>query len=62
MVAIWWQYGLGGGAPRSAVENTDYDEAAKCTENTGSVRECPGVTWRERSPRIVRSSAEQGWE
>ena len=54
----------GGGALRSAVENENYDEAVKCTKNAGSARERPGVTWRERSPRRVRStmeSVEQIW-
>ena len=49
---------LGGGGPRSAVENEDYVECAKCTGNAGSARERPGVTWRERSPRSVRSTVE----
>ena len=55
---------LGGGGPRSAVENTDCDEAMKCTKNAGSVRERPGVTWREWSPRRMRStmeSVEHAW-
>ena len=47
---------LGGGAPRSAAENVNYNEAAKCTENAGSERECPGVTWRARSSLSARST------
>ena len=27
---------LGGGAPRSAAENVDYNEGTKCTKNDGS--------------------------
>ena len=49
---------LGGGAPRSAAENVNHNEAVKYTENAGSERECHGVTWRARSFLSVRSTVE----